>query len=108
VPFHHQPDQAFALLIGFGEELLGCGQNRFLVRLHLDLRDRFDRHGDALLRVEVLLRRHVKRHQFEREVAAVLDHRKDDRAVPLHHARAAKAVNDQRFMRARLAVKTGQ
>ena len=108
VAFHHQADQAFALLIGFGEELLGGGEDRFRVGLHLDLRDGFDGDGDALLGVEILLRRDVERHEFEREVAAVFDHRKDDRAVSLDHARAAKAVNDQRFMRSRFAVQAGQ
>src|ERR1700693_1934298 len=40
--FHHQAYQAFALLIGFGEELLGRGEDGFLVRLYLDLGDGLD------------------------------------------------------------------
>ena len=77
------------------------------VRLDLDLRHRFDRDRHALLGVEVLLRGHVERHQFQRKLAAVLDHGKYDRAVALHHARAAKSVHDQRFMRARFAIEPG-
>ena len=88
--FHHQADQAFALLVGLGEELLGRGSNRFVVGLHFDLRDGFDGHGDTLLGVEILLRRHVERHQFERQAAADLHHRKDDRAVALDDARATR------------------
>ncbi len=102
--FHHQADQAFALLIGFGEELLGGGEDGFLVGLHLDLGDGLHGDGYALLGVEILLRRHVERHQFEGKVAAVFDHRKDDGAVSLDHAGSAKAINNQRFMRSRLAV----
>src|SRR5208282_3346349 len=47
--FHYQADQAFALLIGFGEELLGCGEDGFLVGLDLDLSDGLDGDGHALL-----------------------------------------------------------
>ena len=104
VAFHHQADQAFALLIGLGQELLGRGEDRFFVGLHLDLSDGLDGDGDALLGVEILLRSDVERHQFERKILAVFDHRKDDRAVSLDHAGSAKAVNDQRFMWSRFAV----
>ena len=69
VAFHHQPDQALALLRRLGQELLGRGQDRFRIRLHLDLRDRLDRHRHALLRVQILLRRDVERHQFERPLS---------------------------------------
>ena len=89
VAFHHQPDQAFALRRRLGQELLGRRLDRLAVGLHLDLRDRLDRHGDALLRVEVLLRRDVEGHQLERQLAAALEHREDDRAVPLDDARPA-------------------
>ena len=104
VPFHHQPDQALALLGRLGQELLGRGLDRLHVRLDLDLRDRLDRHRDALLGVEVLHRRDVERHQLERQLVARLDHRKDDRAVPLHDPRAAEAVDDQRLVRTGLPV----
>ncbi len=102
--FHHQADQAFALLIGLGEELLGRGEDGFLVGLHLNLGDSLDGNGDALLSVEVLLRGHVERHQLQRKVLAVFDHREDDGAVSLDHSSPAKAVNNQRFMRSRFAV----
>ena len=49
VAFHHQPDQAFALLRRLGQELLGGGLDRLRVGLHLDLRHRFDGHRHALL-----------------------------------------------------------
>ena len=68
VAFHHQADQAFALLVGLGEELLGRGEDRFRIGLHLDLRDGLHGDGDALLGVEILLRRDVERHEFERKV----------------------------------------
>ena len=58
--FHHQADQAFALWRRLGQELLGGGEDRFLIGADLDLRDRFDGDGDALLGVEVLLRRNIK------------------------------------------------
>jgi len=102
--FHHQAYQAFALLIGFGEELLGRGEDGFLVRLYLDLGDGLDRDGDALLGVEILLRGDVERHELERKALAVFDHREDDRAVSLNHAGSAKAVNNQRFIWPRFAV----
>ena len=106
--FHHQADQAFALLIGLGQELLRRGQDGLHVRLHLDLRHGLDRDRDALLGVEILLRGHVERHQFERKLAADLDHGKHDRAVSFHDARAAKAVDDQRFVRTGFAIQPGQ
>ena len=77
------------------------------IRLHLDLRDRFDRHRDALLGVEILLRRHVERHQFQRQLAADLHHGQHHRAVPLHHARPAQAVHDECFVRPRFAIEPG-
>src|ERR1022692_3734514 len=41
-------------------------QHRFRVGLHFDLRHGFYRDGNALLGVEVLLRRHVEGHQLQR------------------------------------------
>ena len=107
VSFHDQADQAFALLIGFGEELFGCGQDGFHVRLDLDLCHCFDRDRYALLGVEVLLRSHVERHQFERKLAADLDHGENQRAVAFHHAGSAESVDDERFMRAGFAIEPG-
>jgi hypothetical protein len=104
VAFHHQADQAFAFLIALGQKLLGCGEDRFFVGLHLDLSHGFDSDRYALLGVEVLLGRDVERHQFERKTFGIFDHRKDDRAVALNHARSAKAVDDQRFVWSGLAV----
>ena len=66
VAFHHETNQAFALLVGLGEELLGRGEHGLAIGFHFDLRHGFDRYCDALLGVEVLLRGHVERHQFER------------------------------------------
>ena len=48
-----------------GEELLGGGENRFAIGADLDLRNGFDGDGDALLGVEVLLRRDVEGHQLQ-------------------------------------------
>ena len=106
--FHHQADQAFALRRSLGEELLGGGEDRLLVGAHLDLRDGFDRYRDALLGVEILLRSDIEAHQLERELAAVLHHRKDHGAVPLDDARAAEAVDNHGLVRAGLAIHPGQ
>ena len=108
VPFHHQPDQPFALVGRLGQELLGRRLDRLRIGLHLDLRDRFDGHRHALLRVEVLHRRHVERHQLQRQLPARFDHREDHRAVALDHARAAEAVDDERLVRPGLAIERGQ
>jgi hypothetical protein len=97
-----------ALVRLLGQELLGRGEDRFRVRLHLDLRHRFHGHRHALPRVQVLLRRHVERHQLERQPAAILHHRKDHRAAALHHPRAAQAVYDDRFVRTGLAEQLGE
>src|SRR5208282_3531792 len=102
--FHHQTNQAFALLIGLGEELLGRGINRFGVGLHLDLRNRLDGYGDALFGIEILLWSDVKRHELERQIMAVLDHGEHDRSMTGDYALAAKAINNQRFMWSRFAV----
>ena len=85
--------------VRLGEELLGRGLNGFGIALHFDLRNRFHRHGDALLGVEILLRRDIKRHQLQRKLAKTFDHREDHRSPALHDARAAQAIDNQRFMR---------
>ena len=105
--FHHQPDQPFALLIALGEELLGSRQHRLPVGLHFDLRHRLHRHRDALFGVQILLRRHVERHQFQRQIPADLHHGKHQRAVSLHHARSAQAIHDECFVRPRFAIEPG-
>ena len=108
VAFHHQADQSFALLRRLGEKLLGGGQDRLGIGLHLDLRHRFDRYRDALSCVEVLLRRDVERHQLQREQLAVLHHREDHGAAPLDDAGAAKTIHHQSLMRPGLAVQPGE
>jgi hypothetical protein len=90
--FHHEPDEPFTLIGRLGQELLRRRLNRDRIRLHLDLRHRFHGHGDALLRVQVLHRRHVERHELQRQLAARFDHRDDHRAVALHHAGASEAA----------------
>jgi len=92
--FHHQANQAFPLSRFLAQELFRGGQDRFLVGLHLDLRHRFDRNGDALFRVKVLLRRHVERHQFEGQIPARLHHRENDGASSAVNVRAAHAVSN--------------
>ena len=90
------------------KELLGRRLDRLAVGLDLDLRDRFDRDSDALLRVEVLLGRDVEGHELERKLAAALDHRKNDRAVPLDDPRPAEPVHDERLVGPRLPEHLGQ
>ncbi len=108
VAFHHQADQAFALLISLGQELLGRSQDRLHVGFDLDLRHGLDGHRYTLLGVEILLRSHVEGHQFQRKLAADLHHRPYDGSVSLHDACAAKTVDDQRFVRTSLAVEPRQ
>ncbi len=103
VAFHDEADEAFALVGRFGEELLGRGEDGFLVGADLDLRDGFDGDGDALLGVEVLLRGDVEAHELERELAGVFDDGKDDGAAAFDDARAAEAVDDDGFVRAGFA-----
>ncbi len=91
VAFHDEADEAFALIGGLGEELLGGGEDRLLVGADFDLRDGFDRDGDALAGVEVLLRCDVEAHEFKRELAGVLDDWEDDGAVPLDDARVRES-----------------
>src|SRR5208282_6846538 len=100
--FHHQPDQTFALFRPLGKELLGGGSNGHGVRFHFQLSDRFDGDGDALVGVEALLRSHVKRHQLERELAALFKHWQDNRAAIRYRSRSSNAVNHQRFVRSYL------
>ena len=103
VAFHHQADEALALVWSLGQELFCRGENRLLIGANLDLRDGFDGDGDALPGVEILLWRDVEAHQLEREFAAMFHHRKDHGAVPLDDARTAKTVDDERLIGAGLA-----
>ena len=107
VAFHDEADEAFALVGGFGEELLGRGEDGFFVGADFDLRDGFDGDGYALLGVEVLLRGDVEAHEFERELAGVFDDGKDDGAAALDDAWAAEAVDDDGFVRAGFAEHLG-
>ncbi len=107
VTFHHQPDQALHLRVVHREELLGRRQDTDRVRLHLDLGHGLDVHGDALIGVQVLRRRDIKAHQLQRELAALLDHRPDDLTASLDDLRPAEAVDDERLVRADLAVEPG-
>src|SRR6266576_3691905 len=104
--FHHQSDQSLALLICLGQELLRRGQDRLDVGLDLDLRHGLDCYRLSLLGVEILLRSHVERHQFQRKLPANLHHGPYDGPVTFHDTRAAEAVNDERFMRTGLAIES--
>ena len=102
--FHHEPNQALALFRPLGQELLRRGADGHRIGLHLDLGNGLHRDGHALLRVEALLRSHVKRHQLERQLLACLNHGENDRAATLHDACATHAVNNERLVRAYLAI----
>ena len=63
--FHHEADEAFALVGRFSEELLGRGEDGLLIGADLNLGNGFDSNRDALLGVEVLLWGDVEAHQFQ-------------------------------------------
>src|SRR5262249_41684176 len=106
--FHHESNQPFALRRGLRQKLLGSSQYRLLIRTYLNLRNGFDSDCYALLGIEILLRSHIKRHQLQRKLTAVLDHRKDNCAVALDYARTAKSIDNERLVRARFAKHLGQ
>src|SRR5439155_20127278 len=108
MPFHDQPDESFALLVSLGKELFRRSQNGLHVGFHFDLRHGFDGDRHALLGVEVLLRRDIKRHQLQRKSTANLNHRKHDGAVSFHDSGSAEPVNYQCFMWSSLAVQACQ
>ena len=105
--FHHQPDQPFALRVGLRQKLLGRGLDRLRIALHLDLRDGFHRDRDALLGVEILLRRNIERHQLQRKLTAGFHHREDHRAAALDNPCSAETVNDDRLVRTGLPIQPG-
>src|SRR6202020_119198 len=103
VAFHDEADEAFTLVGGLGEELLGGGEDRLLVGADFDLCDGFNGHGYALLGVEVLLRSYVEAHELEGELAGVFEHGEDDGGSALDDAGAADAVDDDGFVGAGFA-----
>ena len=103
VAFHDEADEAFALVRGFGEELLGRGEDGLFVGADFDLCDGFDGYGYALFGVEVLLRGYVEAHELERELAGVFEHGEDDGGSALDDAGAADAVDDDGFVGAGFA-----
>src|SRR6266436_5464154 len=105
--FHHQPNQGLALFRPLGEKLLGSRQDGLFVVLHLDLRYGFDRYGDALLRIQTLLRRDVERHQLQREVPAGLHHRKNQCAFSAVGLRPSHSESDQSLIRSDFSVHLG-
>ena len=73
------------------------------IGLHFDLRHRFHGDGDALVGVEILLRRDVERHQLERQFAAVSTMGKITVPRPLMTRVPRNTIDDQRLMRAGFA-----
>jgi len=106
--FHHKADEAFALVGRLRQKLLGGGKDRLVIRAHLDLRDCLDRHGHALLGVEILLRRDVKAHQLQRELAIGFNDGEYDRAATLDDARVTKSIDDNCLVRSCLAKHSGE
>ena len=98
MPLHDQADEALAFFLLFVQKLFGRGLNALRIRFDLDLRDRLDRHGDALRGVKVLRRGDVERHQLQRQIARALDHRPDHAATALHDVGTAEAVDDERLV----------
>ena len=106
--FHHQADQAFALLRRLGQKLLRGGQDRFRIGLHFDLRHRFHRDRHALPRVQILLAARRRKTSAPAKAARVFHHREDHRTAALDDARAAKPINDDGLVRPRLAEQLGE
>ena len=67
VPFHDQSDQPLALVKRLAEKLLRGGEDAVAIVAHFKLCDGLDPDRDALVGVEVLLRRDVEGHQLQRE-----------------------------------------
>ncbi len=95
---------ALAVLRRLAQELLGGGQDALAVRAHLELRHRLHLHRDALIGIEILLRRDIERHQLQREQLRFLHERDDQRAAARQDALATRAIDDQRLVWANLAI----
>ncbi len=65
VPLHHEPDEPLALRRRLGQQLFRRGADAVWVALDLDLRHRLNGHGDALVRVQVLLGGDIEAHKLE-------------------------------------------
>ena len=101
--FHNESNERFALRRRLGEELLGGGANRFRIVLDLELRHGFDGHGDALVRVQILLRSDVERHQLERQLLRAVNERQHELRTAMHDVRAAQSITNERLVRTHLA-----
>ena len=101
--FHDEADEAFALVVGLGEKLLGGGADGFVIATHFDLRHGFHGDRDTLFGIEILLRRHVERHELQGKFFIGFNHRHNYRAAANDGAGAAQAIYNQRLMRSRLA-----
>ena len=86
---HDKPDESLASLVGLGQKLFGSRLYRLRIAFDFNLSDRFNRHRNTLLRVQVLLRRDIERHQLQRELAEAFDHRNDDCSASLYNSRSA-------------------
>src|SRR5207249_1984056 len=95
---HHQANQGFALFWSLCQKLLSSGEDGLLVVFYFDLRNGFNGYGDALLGIQALLRGDVEGHQFQREIAAGLHHRKNQSAFSAVDLRASHAEANQRFI----------
>ena len=108
VAFHDEANQRFALRRRFGQELFSRRPDGIGSRLDLELRHRLDVHRDALIGVEILLRRDIEAHQLEAELLRAVNQWQDQLRAPLHDVRAAKPVANQRLVRSDLAEHPGE
>src|SRR5882762_2320116 len=79
-----------------------------MIGFHFDLRHSLDCDRYTLLRVEILLRCDVKRHEFQRKLAPVLHHREDQRAFAIDDARSSKSIHEDRFVWSSFPIEVGQ
>ncbi len=105
--FHHQANQGLALLRPLGKKLLGRGQDGLLIVFYFDLCYGFDRYGDALLRIQTLLRGDVKRHQLQREIPGSLYHRKNQSALSAVHFGPSHSIANQSLIRPDFSIHLG-
>ena len=101
--FHDEADESFTVVTALGEELLGCGDDRFRVALNFDLGDRFHSVGDALAGLDILSGGNVKTHEFEGEFPGGLKHGEDNRAPTFDNAGTAEAADNQGLVWSRFA-----